>query len=275
MSALEAVVTPSAMAWLQDGIGRLAADQDRAGILATFSAGALRRLGREPLGPAGPLPTHCGPLTLDPWRRGDAGRACLLLAATGAAAPGWEQRVQGLFRHGDEEERVAVVRALCLLPAPCDLRGIALEAGRANSLALYAALALDNPYPSACYEDHMFNQVVLKCLFNGLALERIVGLTRRANPELTRMCEDYVGERVAAGRPVPVDIWLALEPQAGPTGIELILSYLDHEDPRHRRYAALALSRRRAEPAIATALSARRAHETDPAVRDVLLAPAD
>jgi hypothetical protein len=121
----------------------------------------------------------------------------------------------------------------------------------------------------------MFNQLVLKCLFNGLPVERIVGLTRRGNPELARMCEDYVGERLAAGRSVPADIWLALEPHASAAGIALILSYLDHDDPRHRRYAALALSRRQAEPPVATALSRRRACETDPAARDALQASAD
>jgi hypothetical protein len=276
ISVLEAATTPDAIAWLQDGIRGLAsAEADRSDTLATWSAGALRRLGREPLGHPDPLPTPCGPLALDLWRRGDAGRACLLLAATADGAPGWAQRVEGLFRHGDEEERIAVVRTLCLLPEPCHLETIALEAGRANSLRLFGALALDHPYPSACYEDHMFNQLVLKCLFTGLPVERIAGLPRRANPELTRMCADYVGERVAAGRSVPPDIWLALEPHADAAGIGLILSYLDHYDPRHRHYAALALSRRQAEPAIAAALATRRGREPDPAVLDALQASAD
>jgi len=48
-------------------------------------------------------------------------------------------------------------------------------------------------------------------------LERIVGLDRRANPELTRMAADYAAERRAARRPVPADIGLAMTGTA--TGI--------------------------------------------------------
>ena len=39
-----------------------------------------------------------------------------------------------------------------------------------------------------------FNQLVLKAMFTGVALERIVGLSRRVNPELSRMARDYAAE---------------------------------------------------------------------------------
>jgi len=50
---------------------------------------------------------------------------------------------------------------------------------------------------------------VLKALFIGVALSRIVGLDRRRGAELARMAAVYAAERRAAGRPVPSDIGLA------------------------------------------------------------------
>jgi hypothetical protein len=271
LAALREVVPPAAIAWLEGGVSHLGARSDRADALAIHSAGAQRRLGAEPLSESPvPIETACGTLDAAGWSRGDAGRACLLLAAAGDAAPGWTELVIGIFRHGDEAERAAVARALCLLPEPRALSDVALEVGRANSLRLYAALALDNPYPAACYEEHAFNQVVLKCLFNGLPIARVVGLARRANPELALMCERYVGERVAAAREVPTDIWLALAPHAGPSGLALTLEYLVHADPRHRYHAAIALGRRSDAPGIAEALAERLGKEADKGVRGAL-----
>jgi len=51
----------------------------------------------------------------------------------------------------------------------------------------------------------------LKAMFNSIALERIVGLNARLNPELSRMARDYAAERTAAGRSVPADIDLAMQ----------------------------------------------------------------
>ena len=50
--------------------------------------------------------------------------------------------------------------------------------------------------------------MVLKALFNEVALSRIAGLAGRRNAELTRMAADYASERRAAGRTVPADIGL-------------------------------------------------------------------
>lgn len=49
--------------------------------------------------------------------------------------------------------------------------------------------------------------MVLKARFTGVALERIIGLKKRATPELRRMAADYASERGAAGRSVPKDVF--------------------------------------------------------------------
>ena len=49
-----------------------------------------------------------------------------------------------------------------------------------------------------------FNQMVLKALFNNIALQRIVGLTARLNPELARMAMGWWAYfRIASGLTVP------------------------------------------------------------------------
>ena len=108
-----------------------------------------------------------------------------------------------------------MLRGLALFPGGPALKSLALGAGRADSLLLFSALALDNPYPATYYAEQEFNQMVLKALFNRLSIERIEGLERRTGPDLARMCMDYIAERRAAGRDVPPDIWLALGPDAG------------------------------------------------------------
>lgn len=271
LGALQSTAASAAVDWLREGIRQVRAASDKSNELAARSAVAVRRLGSEPLGMSEvTLHTGCGTQEAGTWRKGDAGRVCLLLAAVGDAEPDWDRLVADLFRHGDENERAVVVRALCLLPDPCSLSLIAQEAGRINSLFLYSALALDNPYSAACYDERGFNQVVLKCLFNGLPLTRIVGLHRRANPELSRMCEDYIDERTVAGREVPADIWLAVEPYASENGLALILRALEREEPAHRYHAALALSRRVCDPQIGEAFAKRLQEETEPNIRGLL-----
>jgi hypothetical protein len=69
-------------------------------------------------------------------------------------------------------------------------------------------LACDNPFPSAYMEALAFNQMVMKVIFNGLPLARILGLGERADAELRRMARAFARERRAAGRTVPRDLAL-------------------------------------------------------------------
>jgi hypothetical protein len=242
--------------WLDEAtaaVAAAAADQV-ADALARPFAGARRRVGDAPLSDLGPsLATACGTIATAGWRRDDTARACLLLRALDTGTEP-SMLVDALFRGGDERERASLIKALCLLPEPARALATARAAGRTNSMLLYAALALDNPYPACCYDERDFNQVILKCLFNGLPISRVIGLPARANPSLSRMCEDYHDERIAAGRSVPADIWLALVPHAGARGLALACRQLDTNTPGHAPYAAQALSGRRAVASVRKAL---------------------
>jgi hypothetical protein len=132
----------------------------------------------------------------------------LLLCAAGEALPSDETLglVAEAYRTGDNAEREALLGALILLPEPRRFLATALEACRTNVLTVFEAIACENPYPARCFPPDAFNRMVLKALFVGTAVSRIVEIEERANPELARMAASYASERRAAGRPVPEDI---------------------------------------------------------------------
>lgn len=243
LGLVERVATAQACEWLEASLKEVRAAADPIDVLLTLSPMARRKLGRSLLEASGRvLTTGAGPVALADWEIGDAGRAILILETA------HKEPVTGivpiLYRAGDETERISMTRALSLFDDGPTLKLVALETGRINSAALFSALALGNPYPAAHYTDPEFNQLVLKSLFMGLPIERVVRLEERVNRELSRMCEDYYDERTAAGRAVPADIWLAIAPFASQRGERLMREHLQHEDSRHRHYAAAAIENR-------------------------------
>lgn len=165
-------------------------------VQAAF-AGAGRRLGNALVQTDAPL-LQGRPLA-------ELGRMALLLSAVdrGADAPAL---VQDLFWRGSADEKVAVLRALPLLPEPARFVAIGIEAVRASVGTVFEAVACENPFPADHFPEPAFNQLVLKAIFNEVSCRRIEGLARRAGPELTRMAQGYGSERRAAGRPVPEDV---------------------------------------------------------------------
>jgi hypothetical protein len=205
------------------------------------------------------------------WNSAEIGRLILLMAAI-ESQPGEAQGIiRGYYQAGDESERMALLRGLILF-APGDyLSEIALDAGRSNNLEVLAALTLDNPYPACFFTDDQFNQMVLKALFLGLAIERVEGLQKRANPELARMGENYVVEREQAKRSVPVDVWLAIGACASVTGQQQMIAYLDHDDIGHRYYCSLGLLQRLPrDPSLLPILRQRLDSERETLILDLL-----
>jgi hypothetical protein len=145
------------------------------------------------------------------WTEDDAARALLLIRyRQHGAGPAFVEAALACFEEGDAREQQSWLRALPLWPETGAFLPHAIDACRTNIIPVFEALACENPYPAAHFPDRNFNQVVLKALFNGIALTRVVGLPARLNPELSRMARDYAAERTAAGRIVPADLGLAL-----------------------------------------------------------------
>jgi hypothetical protein len=269
---LEALLDGEGSRWLASARAEIIRAEQPLHALERLFPAVGRALGRRSVPDEARIAINGERHALRGWQTSDVGRALLLLAGSARLPP--DELAAKLFRAGDESERAAIVRSLPLLPAGETLKPIALEVGRVNSVALFGALALGNAYPAAHYTEHEFNQLVLKTMFMGLPLGAVVGLERRANAELARMCGDFYDERTAAGRSVPVDIWLALVPFAPEARLELAKEHLRHADAAHRFHAAVALGRRGARNAELRALLTQRIeHESDPRVLAALRHP--
>ncbi len=203
-------LAPEAAAWLRDALAGVADD----GLLRARWSAAGRRLGRTPLAlSAGEEARLAGaPFVPQGWGADECGRALLLVAAV-EARPADRQLalVDELYRTGETRERQAVLRALAALPGSERFTALAVDAVRANVVPEIEAIACDNAFPGRHFPEEAFNQMVLKCLFNGIPLGRIRGLGERRTPELVRMVAGLAAERRAAGRPVPADAALVLQ----------------------------------------------------------------
>jgi hypothetical protein len=187
--------------------------RDPSKVLAAFAA-AGRRLGRGPvvltdeerlkLRAPGVFNPEGQPLD-------QVGRLVLLRVAVEASAAAGDL-VAELYRTGDLREKQAVLRALAHLADGAVFLDVAVEGVRSNASGILEAIACDNPFPARHLPESLFNQMVMKAVFNELPLGRIVGLGGRQSAELARMAADYADERRAAGRSVPRDLDLIASP---------------------------------------------------------------
>ncbi|MFC5958825.1 EboA domain-containing protein [Streptomyces pratens] len=153
-----------------------------------------------------------GPISVWELRLAEAGRRCGAAHADAArvlilhAARADTQALTRVYHQGTADERRAVLHALPhLVPGP-EARPLVEDALRTNDTRLVVAAV--GPYCARHLDAHAWRHAVLKCLFTGVALDRVTDLARRArgDGELARMLGDYADERTAAGRPVPKDL---------------------------------------------------------------------
>lgn len=144
--------------------------------------------GADPLGPEGLLGT------VD-----DLARALLVTDAVTAG----RTDVPSLHARADATERRGLLRSAAALPAGAVPAALVEDALRANDTRLVAAAV--GPCADVL-DDEVWRQAVLKCLFVGVPLSCVHRLGERADERLAEMAARYVAERVAAGRPVPVDV---------------------------------------------------------------------
>lgn len=168
-------------------------------------------------------------------------RTRLLLSLPERGPAALVAELDALCADADLQELIAVYQSLPLLPHPEALRARAAEGVRSNMQAVVEAVALHNPYPAAQLEDGPFFQMVLKCIFLGAPLHRIVGLDGRVTPELSRMLVDYARERRAAKRPVPHDLWRGVGPVADAATLPDVALTLERGDEVEKLAAVLSL----------------------------------
>lgn len=212
-SLLQSIVnarTEAGGSWLEHACATAGSDVEA--LCAGYTA-ASARAGRAAvtLEPAERQPFAAADLDVGRWTVDDFARAALLLsAAERLSDDAFHDAATACFDRGDSREQQSWLRALSLLPGPQRFLSLAIDACRTNIIPLFESIACENPYPARFFPDRNFNQMVLKSLFNSIALTRIVGLPDRLNAELSRMAGDYAAERRAAGRTIPADIGLAM-----------------------------------------------------------------
>ena len=211
-TALHAGMNDTQRTWWTRAVQR-AAHGSTADLLQAYTE-ASRTLGDSPLG-AGATGPQC---EAEGWTLEDAGRLILLLTRHDALGDGERFAADAIecYEQGDSREQRSWLRAAAHLPDAERYRALVIDACRTNILPMFEAIACGNDYPARFFPERNFNQMVLKALFNNVALARVRGLDRRANSELARMATDYAAERRAAGRSIPGDIGLAMRsPQRG------------------------------------------------------------
>lgn len=115
-----------------------------------------------------------------------------------------------LFLWGDDQEKIATLKAFDWLDSHGACVELALQAGRTSNSQVFAALALDTPYPSRHYPERAFHQLVLKALGMGLDVRRLIGLPQRRSVTLNQLALDLLEEQLAADRTVSAGLPLAI-----------------------------------------------------------------
>jgi hypothetical protein len=209
-AALAAQVGAAASEWLFDA-RRYAAAGPLAELLRVYTD-ASRQLGRGRLvlNASHALPPALEHVIGSRWTLEDTGRLLLLLARAESASGSIAAAAIECYEQGDAREQESWLRAVAFLPEPQQYLPTVIDACRTSILPLFEAVACENLYPAGYFPERNFNQMVLKALFNAVALNRIQRLPERLNPELSRMANDYAAERRAAGRSIPADISLAM-----------------------------------------------------------------
>ncbi|MEN9362410.1 MAG: hypothetical protein RL095_3945 [Verrucomicrobiota bacterium] len=163
-------------------------------------SGAPRRLGRDlPLW-SGPhrIALSAFPVDLSVETRAQLGR--ILLATV--CSP---ELLRHVLLRGDEGEQAAALRALNLRDDAADFKLDAVNCARSNSAVTFGALAQNNPYPAAHFDDREFIHMLVKTIFLGLKFSAVVGRHERFCDEMARVLADLLAERRSAGRSLPDD----------------------------------------------------------------------
>lgn len=137
------------------------------------------------------------------WNRTQLARALLLEQLLEQQAGGDQLALlRQLFLWGDDQEKSVLLRVLDDLDTEGRSIDLALQAGRTNNREVFAALALDNPFPARHYHDRAFHQLLLKTLGMGLDSGRIEGLAQRHSVDLNQLALEHMEEQLAAFRSV-------------------------------------------------------------------------
>jgi hypothetical protein len=213
---LSRALAPEALQWLDAEIERqrAAVDERRLAIALGLTGRKIARvelsLTRDEAATAQRLRPGWQP---ERWSADEAARILILMASHGGDDAAFAARLERLCTMAEVTEYIAYLKGFAIFPAPGLLYARAREGVRSAITPVFAAIACHNPYPRDHFDADAWNQMVVKCVFNGVPIETIVGLQERRNPEVVQMLRDLVAERQAASRPLPEAVHAYVERQ--------------------------------------------------------------
>lgn len=175
------------------------------------------------------------------WTIDQAARVLLLMSLPSEDDAAYLATIEKLFQTAEIREQICLYQALQLLPHQELFDDRLAEGIRTNIKTVFCAIAHCNPLPMELMSEPAWNQMVLKALFIGAALDPIEGLDQRVNPELARMLIDFAHERRAAKRPIPVELWRVAAPFADEIALEDMKALYTSGENLEKSAIALAL----------------------------------
>jgi len=175
---------------------------------------------------------------VDHWTTVHTARVLCLLSITGNAQQHLEV-LETLFSTAEVNEQVALYQGLSIFPYPQQLQMRAAEGIRTNMTVVFDAIALDNPFVRDYLPQEAWNQMVLKSLFMGRPLFRVMGIDDRGNDALSLMISDYAHERWAAGRTTSPEMWRPIKDFANIEERDDLKRLMESDDPMQRAAALL------------------------------------
>lgn len=195
--------------WVDDNVLKIQESNKAADLYKAFTA-APRVVGKKTLSFKNQSAAQCPFLkdvSLTGFTTDRLTRVLLLLSFSAEDKDHYFKVVEQLFKAAEMNELVALYGALPFLPYPEDWQAQCAEGIRSNIDLVLEAIMCDNPYPNQYLSEPAWNQLVLKALFTGKDINRIIGLDERANQNLAYAVSDYAHERWAAGRDVNPLAW--------------------------------------------------------------------
>jgi hypothetical protein len=240
---LESRLGEAAKAWLSETLQRLTEDASDRDLFLAFSL-VPRRLGKDDLrlqtadlAAAEAARTGWRPAA---WSVDQAARVLILLSAGGNAEE-FARRLEQLCQTADVRELIALYQGLPLYPGPELYLDRAREGLRSNMVAVFEAVAHQNPYPDEQFPTEVWNQMVLKAIFVGSPLHPIQGLDGRRNADLAGTLVDYAHERWAASRTITPELWRLVAPFMDAATVAELEGPLANSHGTERQALALAL----------------------------------
>ncbi len=175
------------------------------------------------------------------WPADQLGRIYLMLCYADQQREEFLDKIEKIFISSDWGEAEALYRGLPLYPHPQAFKERTAEGVRSNITPVFNAIALNNPYPKDHLDEGAWNQIVLKALFVGSPVYKILGIDERANKTLAKILVEYAHERWSAGRPVSPELWRPVGPFLSEEYEKEIERVFSHPDKIQKQAAAMAL----------------------------------